>query len=453
VCLVRCKSGRAVGLSRLPTYAYALGIALALPACRRESPGGRQREPEAETPDASGAAVAVAPHVLAEPATGRSSFIVLLDAPDAALEATLASATIQKLRAGTVVAVERRAAADVSLPRTEALATVAATLADVERARVRTATQALLVDATVANPSSGRALRAALAMTAALVQAWPKAAPLVYDVDARRITSAEELLRQAREAEALTDPAALLRAQLFLHRYDDPAGTRLLTLNLRAFGLADLAIEGADPADAAALAPVLAGAAVAQYRAVAEGNATAPLRLGDVAVDLVRAPRQDDDPDNLVYRLVPAVAAGASGPIAPAARAHALFAVAAADEARPVSDDPAVLAASSRARSSFARAVRSWRASPGTTLEVEVAFHERDRADRAATEWMWMTVDTLDEPTHLRGRLLNEPALLKGLGAAFSPVENDGTELFDWRLLSPDGGVEGGETLRLLQKP
>ncbi len=444
MCLVRCKSGRAVGL---PTYAYALGIALALSACRRESPGERQREPEAQTVDASAVAVAIAPHVLAQPATGRSSFIVLLDAPDAALETTLASAAIQKLRAGSVVQVERRAAADVSLPRPEALATVAATLAEVDRARVRTAKQALLVDATVPNPSSGRALRAALAMTAALVQAWLKAAPLVYDVDARRIVSAGELLRRARETEALTDPAALLHAQLFLHRYDDAAGTRLLTLNLHAFGLADLAIEGADPADAAALAPVLAQAALALYRAVVEGNATAPLHLGDVVVDLVRAPRQDDDPDNMVYRLVPAVADAASGPIAPAARAHALLAVATVDEARPVSDDPAVLAASSRARASFARAVRSWRASPGTTFEVEVPFREG-----AATEWMWMTVDTLDEPTHLRGRLLNEPALLEGLGAAFSPVENDGTELFDWMLLSPDGGVEGGETLRLLQK-
>ncbi len=128
MCLVRCKSGRAVGL---PTYAYALGIVLALPGCRRESPGERQRDPEAERADASGsvaAAVVVAPHALPQPATGRSSFIVLLDAPAAALEATLASATIEKLRAGSLVKVERRAAADVSLPRPEALATVAATL-------------------------------------------------------------------------------------------------------------------------------------------------------------------------------------------------------------------------------------------------------------------------------------------------------------------------------------
>ncbi len=315
---------------------------------------------------------------------------------------------------------------------------------------MRTVKQALLVDAVAsAIPRFERSRacasgagddRGAGAGVAEGVRRWSTTST------ARRIVSAAELLRRARETDALTDPAALLQAQVYLHRYDDPAGTRLLTLNLHAFGLADLAIEGADPADAAALAPVLVHAATAVYRAVVEGNATAPLRLGDVAVDLVPAPRQDDDPDNLVYRLVPAVAGGGDGPISPAARAHALLAAATVDLARPVSDDPAVLAASSRARASFSRAVRSWRASPGTTLEVEVPF-----GDGAATEWMWMSVDTLDEPTHVRGRLLNEPVLLHGL-TAFSPVENDAAELFDWMLLSPDGGALGGETLRLLQK-
>ena len=110
-----------------------------------------------------------------------------------------------------------------------------------------------------------------------------------------------------------------------------------------------------------------------------------------------------------------------------------------------------MLAASSRARASFPQAVRRWRARPGDKLEVEVPFREGN-----STEWMWMSVDSLDErphgrePTRLHGRLLNEPSLLPGL-TAFTPVENDAAELFDWRLLSPDGGVEGGETLRLLQ--
>ncbi len=416
----------------------------------------------------------MAPHGLAQPATGRSSFILLTDTPKAVLDATLASAAIQKLRAGPngpVVTVERRAAADVSLPHPETLGTVAPTLSDADRARVGTARWALLVDAVVPNPaaSSGAALRAALAMTAALTQAAQAAptrkddAPLVYDLDGRRIVTADEQLRRVREVAATTNLDALVQHQLAIHRYDDPAGTRLLTLNLHAFGLADLEIDGADPADAASLAPVLARAAVAMHRAVVEGNAVAPLPVGvgvgagELRVDLIRAPRQDDDPDNMVYRLVPATADSASEPLSPAARAHALLGADAenaasppADEARPVSADPAVLAASSRARASFPDAVRRWRARPGTVLEAEVPFHGQG----GQTEWMWMSVDARDDRTHeLRGRLLNEPAdpsAMPGL-TAFSPVTNDGAELFDWRLLAPDGGTEGGETLRLLR--
>ncbi len=471
MCLVRCsrdvRTCAHAGLGIGVVVALVLGVVLGLVACHRPVSREREREREREEAGTSvSVSVTVASHGLAQPATGRSSFIVLTDTPPAALDAALASPAIQKLRAGPngpVVTVERRAAADVSLPHPETLGTVAPTLSAADRARFGTAKWALLVDAVVPNPaaSSGAALRAALAMTAALAQAAKGGkvdAPLIYDLDGRRVVTADEQLRRVREVEATANLDALVQSQLALHRYDDAAGTRLLTLNLHAFGLADLAIDGADPADVASLAPVLAHAALALHRAVVEGNAVAPLHLGtgagDLLVDLVRAPRQDDDPDNMVYRLVPATAASANEPLSPAARAHALLgagaASAPADEARPVSHDPAVLAASSRARASFPDAVRRWRARPGTVLEAEIPFH----GTAGQTEWMWMTVDARDEQTHeLRGRLLNEPtdhAAMPGL-TAFSPVTNDGAELFDWRLLSPDGGTEGGETLRLLR--
>ena len=159
-------------------------------------------------------------------------------------------------------------------------------------------------------------MRAALAMTAALAQAAQSGnvdAPLVYDLDGRRVVTADEQLRRVRAVDATTNLDTLVQNQIAIHRYDGPAGTRLLTLNLHAFGLADLAIDDADPADAASLAPVLARAAAALHHAVVEGSAVAPLHLGagagELLVDLVRAPRQDDDPDNIVYRLVPATAA------------------------------------------------------------------------------------------------------------------------------------------------
>jgi uncharacterized protein YegJ (DUF2314 family) len=63
---------------------------------------------------------------------------------------------------------------------------------------------------------------------------------------------------------------------------------------------------------------------------------------------------------------------------------------------------------------------------------------------------MWVEVKGVDGST-IAGTLANSPALIPDLKQG-APVRGQRKDLEDWLLKLPDGGSEGGETIKILEK-
>jgi uncharacterized protein YegJ (DUF2314 family) len=317
--------------------------------------------------------------------------------------------------------------------------------------------------------------------TAALVA--QELGALVYDEEVRRIESAAQFATRA----IVTPPGApaFRTDHVAVQLYTQEDGTaRLLTLGMRRFGAPDLEIKGASMHAGRKLAAVLN----ALCAKLAAGEDDLPMTV--TVEDMVRAradadpastrgrdsdarapgappsrpavldfvapnpPHTAGDPDNEIVSVVPA---GTDSPRDPLrafdAIVEGLFGkidVVIVDEA----NDPRLADVAKRARARLASALSRWKKEQalGTTMMVKLpfAYEPPEGADAArAYEWMWVRVTSFDERS-ISGTLANSPAYVPEL-AMGSSVRGKRSEVADVLFRLADGGLEGGESIRILE--
>jgi uncharacterized protein YegJ (DUF2314 family) len=454
----------------------AATVALAFLACSR----GEVRVP-APPPNEAGQAGDARPaddrHAFARPRDAVAEFGVLTERPqDVLLKLTAreglaalleprhcgspasCDAVRALIRDGVGVEVRIVAAEDWGIPAEALLPVVAKALTAAERVTVHKRPTVVVVR--VGGPFSPKQLvaRAGFALTASIAG---RLEGLVYDETLRRIETASQFAEHAIVA-PIGDPA-FREDRIVIQFYQEEDGTaRLISLGMRRFGAPDLEVRGAQVGAGRSLGNAMNAVA---YR-LAAGETLAPLMvtLDDVVratgkssaelhpgkagpatelVDLVVPPHQEGDPDNAIVRLVPP---GGATPSGYDDLVRGLFGV--AEQLVDQNDDAALIAASERAARSFPAAVSRWKAmgSPRSTLLVKLPFAI---PNDGGLEWMWVNVMSVQDTT-ISGSLANSPAYITDLKGG-APVRGKRKDLSDWLIKLPDGGTEGGETIRVLE--
>lgn len=350
---------------------------------------------------------------------------------------------------------DRMTTEELGLPSKETWDTVASTLTTDERASLDKRPVALFIRTRGPGAPDHVPARTAFAVAAALAESL---GALVYDETLRRIEAPRDVIRRAITA-PLGQPVFTQRHVVVqLYRQEDSTA-RLLTLGMARFGAPDLSLRGAPMADAPDLAVVL-NAAAAQ---VAHGASKLPLRitLDDVArvtggaprdlspeparaeavaLDAIEPPRTEGDPDNEMAELVPpgGVANGTWGAVltslfhrAPAVAFTAM--------------DAELSAVATKARASLPAALK--RTDGGAaTLFVKAPFPTKGDA---GSEWLWIEVQRCDAKT-CTGPLTNTPTYATSFVEG-RPATVKRAELADVLLRLPDGGTEGGDSIRILE--
>jgi uncharacterized protein YegJ (DUF2314 family) len=164
-------------------------------------------------------------------------------------------------------------------------------------------------------------------------------------------------------------------------------------------------------------------------------------------VDLVRARRRDDDPDNQLIEIV------FPGPAAEVQiRQDALLSrlYGAEDQVRTLDHDAAMLAVSRRAKQAVLALKPRYRRRPPFQEKLLVKAPFRMDHGKTGNEWMWVEVVRWQGKT-IHGVLQNDPVYVSGLKAG-ARVEVDESSLFDYQLTRADGSVEGNQTGKLMDR-
>jgi len=371
-------------------------------------------------------------------------------------------APLRKFLADTKATVEVMAAADWILPPKDAMANVARSVPEAERASLYEAKELLVVHVQGENTSDHMPLRAGFGLTAALAR---ELGGYVHDEVTHKIDPAaafaERLPKTAIGAPFFVPESILVQ----LHPLDeeDVAGPyRLLTLGLARYGVPDLEVRGFHEKDGGRLALVLNAVAskvatgtrgpdivisLADVAAVAKKKADdltkSAAKSKDLKLTLSLSERMPADPDNDVFRIE---APGDGDEEAHAALLATLF-----GEARVLTqgtNDPALLAAEARAKKAAPAAAAKWKKSGGS-FTVRVPFLVEGEKGKA--EVMWMKVSSCDDAGTCKGALASRPVFAKNLKPG-AEVSGKLAEVSDYLLELPDGTKEGGETIALLEK-
>jgi uncharacterized protein YegJ (DUF2314 family) len=291
---------------------------------------------------------------------------------------------------------------------------------------------------------------------------------LVYDEEVRRIETARDFA--ARAIVAPPGAPAFRTDHVAVQLYTQDDGTaRLLTLGMRRFGAPDLELRGASMHAGRRLALVVnalcaklargesdlpmtvTASDVASVRAPGDRGG-APASPKPAVVDLVTPdpPHTAGDPDNEIVSVIPA---GGRSKAAFDAMVEGLFGkmdVVVVDEAK----DPALIEIAKSARAKLPAALARWKKeeSAGTMLMVKLPFaYEAPEGSDAgrAFEWMWVQVTGFDDAS-ISGKLANAPAYVAELSMG-SSVRGRRSEVADLLFRHPDGGIEGGESIHVLE--
>ncbi len=306
--------------------------------------------------------------------------------------------------------------------------------------------------------------RAGFAAAAALAKAT---GGLVFDPDIVRFENATGAARHA-----ITSPLGLpaFRSNhIVVHAYRQDDGTaRLVSLGMGRFGAPDLEVVGAAFSRARPLGVLLNTVADALVRGGPALQAPLSIAIEDVArsvgkkpedvhagkkpsiplaLDLQEVPREKGDSDNALVRLVPPGGATA------AAYEDALAGLLGEDD-DPVTrtdHDEELLAASHRAQAALPGVLARFKQTgdPGATLFVKLPFAIPGRPE-GSNEWMWVEVLRWDDQT-ITGTLGDAPQAVPQMKAG-DKVTGKRADVFDYMLHSSDGGMEGGETSRILER-
>ncbi|MBX3205349.1 MAG: DUF2314 domain-containing protein [Labilithrix sp.] len=415
---------------------------------------------------------------LTRPPSASAELAILTDASDAVVRGLASVAEIGKRLdvrhcGGTCDAVKKfmadedafeidvLKAEDLLLPPEDTMDTVAAGLTPAERERARRKPTAVMIrtqGSTTAEQLPARAVFAAAAVLAEALDGF------VYDEVSRRIETARDAASHAIVSK-LGEPA-FARSHIVIQLYRQDDGTaRLLTLGMQRFGSPDLSIRGANMASGPLLAEVI-NAAASQ---IAHGRSDAPITvtLDDVArvvgkkpaelssnpdgarpvvLDVVRPERVEGDPDNDMAELVPEEGATREGWDTVVAR---LFG--GTPSMTAAVDDEELAGVATNARKSLAGAIARFEAGEGE-LFVKGPFPipEEARVDGgAATETLWVAAASCDA-RRCTGVLSNEPTYATNIALGkTTSVKRD--EAVDWMIQRRDGGVLGGESIKVLK--
>ncbi len=332
-------------------------------------------------------------------------------------------------------------AADWGLPPRSTLDVLAKGLTPSERDDVFKRPAVVVVTAHGTADNNHLPLRAAFAITAAIAQ---EVRGIVYDEVLHRIETAAQFSTHAVTARLGEQVFRPDRIVIQLYRQDDGTA-RLLTLGMRRFGAADVAIEGAPMGAARPLGNVVNAVAGRLAEGVRQAPVEVTLAQGRSArVDLETPPPHEGDPDNAFQRIV-------APPGAPPGSPDFIHQLVGSETEELVDnpDDPRLAIASQRAAHSFPAALGRWRKSAGRGVMLLVRLPFPISSSDAGTEWMWVEVTSADDP-QVAGLLANSPAYATELKSG-AKVKGKRSEIADWLLKWPDGGTEGGETIRILE--
>ncbi|MBX3197699.1 MAG: DUF2314 domain-containing protein [Labilithrix sp.] len=350
---------------------------------------------------------------------------------------------------------------DLILPPEDTMDTVAPGLTPSERASARAKRTAVVIRT---QGDLTREQMPARAVFAAAAELSESLAGFVYDEVARRLVTADDARSHAIVV-GLGEPA-FARKHIVIQLYRQDDGTaRLLSLGMQRFGSPDLSIRGANMAAGPMLAEII-NAAASQIAHGASGGAVTvtladvarvigkkPAELGanadsarPVELDVVTPERIEGDPANEMAELVPREGATREAWDAIVAT---LFGVAPVMTA--ALDDPELAAVAEKARQSLPAAIERFKAGAGE-LFVKGPFPvpEEARVDGGAVaETLWLAAASCDAQ-RCTGVLSNEPSYATNI-ALGKTTSVKRAEAVDWMIQQRDGGVTGGESIKVLR--
>ena len=355
------------------------------------------------------------------------------------------------------VDIDRLTTEELVLPPKDTWDVVGASLTTDERASLDSRTTAIVVHTHGPGAPDHLPVRTCLAVTSVLAETL---SGLVWDETTRRLLAPRDLLKQAITA-PLGQPVLTPR-HLVVQLYRQEDGTaRMLSLGMARFGGPDLAVRGAAMADAETLALVIdavaakvaAGASalpisvslddVAKVTGVPTRDLSAePARSQPAVLEAIEPARTEGDPDNELAELVP------KGGVSGEAWASVLGGLLRrAPQVSYAAFDAELTGIATRSRRELPEVVKRFERGAGRLfLKGPFAAPGAD----AGAEWMWIEVRRCDARA-CTGPLTNTPALATNL-AEGKPAAVQRAEVADWLLRLPDGGAEGGESIRALER-
>jgi len=476
---VSCHLGHVpTALARSALLSSAL-LAL-VPSCRDKPSGSPSSPARAAEPAASAASPPAQPHALSLPKEASVAFAIYSTHPLPELQALASAAAVARLItadlcgdaascakvrafvAGSGFEVAALGAADAPpLPTGAAREVATKRLSPAERDSLDARRSVFTIRAHGEATADELPVRAAYAAATAVAS---KIDGLLFDPDTFEL---EGLARFTRHVITVPLGSSVFHVDhIVVHAFREADGTaRLVSLGMSRFGLPDLDVKAAPFSLAEPLGMLLNAVA----SALVQGKRQAPLAIsleevaklagahaGDLhsgsrpsvpaSIDLREVPREQGDSDNLLLRLVPSGGATATGY---EALVDGLFG-AGDDVVTTPEHDAELLAASQRAKAALPAALARFKARTdvGALLYVKLPFPIPD--NDGSNEWMWVEVTTWDDAA-IEGTLANEPERIPGLKAG-DHVKGKRSDVFDYRLRSSDGGVEGGETTEIMSR-
>jgi uncharacterized protein YegJ (DUF2314 family) len=111
-------------------------------------------------------------------------------------------------------------------------------------------------------------------------------------------------------------------------------------------------------------------------------------------------------------------------------------------------DDPELAAVKQRAQARLPAVAAAFRG--GLPVRDHIIVKAPFDTDDGSVEWMWISVTGWDGEV-LRGNLENSPYYIKSLKAG-AKVEVKQSAVADYLWTKADGGEEGGESMKILQR-
>jgi uncharacterized protein YegJ (DUF2314 family) len=289
---------------------------------------------------------------------------------------------------------------------------------------------------------------------------------LVYDATTGELYS---VAAWTKRADSWSDNYPDVVAHILVRDYQDGGAAldRMNTVGMAKFALPDVVVRGVASSDRSPITKAvnLTCQMLVEGSRVGEGVKLA-LSIDDIKqtvhrqrlladllgkpkraaiVDLARAERLKEDPDN---RLVEIVFPGPASEVQVRQSQLIDQLFGSSDHSQEVDgDDPVVLAVSRRARAEALAMKPRYREHPPFKEQLLVKAPFRMNKDgRTGVEWMWVEVVSWQGKT-IHGVLQNDPDYVAGLRSG-ARVDVDEDSVFDYQLTKPDGTKVGNETAK-----